>query len=573
MAQPEAPTLLCVGLNSMNDNELLWQNNENCVADFNAIYIYEGTSYDGAFTLKKTITSQTQSIDVLSPPIPGSETFYYMQMECGGMLSEPSDTIGSYKPDEPFINKVSISSGVANVEWFPADDSDIAAYLIYRKGVQGFFELIDTVFIEDVNPSDLLLSYSDVLAEPSEGVLEYSISAMDFCGNSGSIVEDAAHQTAFLSFENDSCSNRILLNWTPYVGWEVQEYQIVKGATVITTIPASAFSYEYTITGSDSNPLDFSINAVNANDGITTSSSNMVSVDIDIAALPSYVQLLNANVVNTNQNQVQLNWILDASGSANSFIIYRGSVTSNMTQLVNLGPITIPPQTSEVDNTADTERSAYYYFLSAENDCGIAINSDTARTIFLNAQDNFDQSNTLSWNAFELGNKALIQQYTLSRIIDGNPEIIATFSDADELAYTDFISGVDADINGQYCYRVECTYDLPIQGGGGFQTYTTFSNLTCISQTSRIFMPNIFNPNGVNNIFKPVFVFPTRDEYSMIVINRWGEKVFETNNPDDGWDGYLGSDLAPQGVYAYVVKMRSSNGNQLERKGTVLLVR
>ncbi|MBK8472793.1 MAG: gliding motility-associated C-terminal domain-containing protein [Sphingobacteriales bacterium] len=99
------------------------------------------------------------------------------------------------------------------------------------------------------------------------------------------------------------------------------------------------------------------------------------------------------------------------------------------------------------------------------------------------------------------------------------------------------------------------------------------SNIICINQTSRVFVPNAFLPNGVNNVFKPLLIFPDEDTYSMLIMNRWGEIVFKTNDPNEGWNGEYKNDLAPQGSYAYVIQMTTPTGYQIERKGTVTLIR
>ena len=38
----------------------------------------------------------------------------------------------------------------------------------------------------------------------------------------------------------------------------------------------------------------------------------------------------------------------------------------------------------------------------------------------------------------------------------------------------------------------------------------------------------------------------------MKVFNRYGKQVFETNDPDIDWDGYIGNKLASSGVYYYI---------------------
>jgi len=59
---------------------------------------------------------------------------------------------------------------------------------------------------------------------------------------------------------------------------------------------------------------------------------------------------------------------------------------------------------------------------------------------------------------------------------------------------------------------------------------------------SGVFIPNAFSPNndGKNDIFKPM-VFGNVSQYRFSIYNRWGEKIFETSDPQKGWDGKIRS--------------------------------
>ncbi|MEL6275038.1 MAG: PKD domain-containing protein, partial [Bacteroidota bacterium] len=63
--------------------------------------------------------------------------------------------------------------------------------------------------------------------------------------------------------------------------------------------------------------------------------------------------------------------------------------------------------------------------------------------------------------------------------------------------------------------------------------------------------PNAFTPNGdgLNDIFIPKsFLFGYR-AYRFTVWNRWGQKIFETEDPNEGWDGTFKGRESPGGGY------------------------
>ena len=93
----------------------------------------------------------------------------------------------------------------------------------------------------------------------------------------------------------------------------------------------------------------------------------------------------------------------------------------------------------------------------------------------------------------------------------------------------------------------------------------------------RYFLPNAFTPNddSVNDEFKGVGYYRGMQNYSFQVWNRYGELVFETNDPDEGWNGrkYNGGGLMPLGVYVCQVKYKSPRGIPQEIQGFITLIK
>lgn len=58
----------------------------------------------------------------------------------------------------------------------------------------------------------------------------------------------------------------------------------------------------------------------------------------------------------------------------------------------------------------------------------------------------------------------------------------------------------------------------------------------------------------------------------MYIYNRWGELVFESDDINRGWDGYIKDRLASQGVYVWKVKGKYLNGENFVFAGNVTLL-
>jgi gliding motility-associated-like protein len=85
---------------------------------------------------------------------------------------------------------------------------------------------------------------------------------------------------------------------------------------------------------------------------------------------------------------------------------------------------------------------------------------------------------------------------------------------------------------------------------------------------------NVFSPNGdeVNDVF--VFENHGMDILSVMIFNRWGQKVFETDVSSAKWDGknLKGNDELA-GTYFYVLTAQGKDGYRYEEKGAIILLR
>ncbi|MDX2245895.1 MAG: gliding motility-associated C-terminal domain-containing protein [Bacteroidia bacterium] len=89
-----------------------------------------------------------------------------------------------------------------------------------------------------------------------------------------------------------------------------------------------------------------------------------------------------------------------------------------------------------------------------------------------------------------------------------------------------------------------------------------------------IFIPNAFTPNGDGN--NDVFYFFGEGLVSveMDIFDRWGTKVRTLYNLSEGWDGYNDKGSAVQeGVYVYALNALLNNGTNVNRGGTITLIR
>lgn len=88
-----------------------------------------------------------------------------------------------------------------------------------------------------------------------------------------------------------------------------------------------------------------------------------------------------------------------------------------------------------------------------------------------------------------------------------------------------------------------------------------------------VFIPNIFSPNsdGANDIL--YLRGENIKEATISIYNRWGEKVYESNDITKGWDGTYKDKPCPAEVYVYYVNVTFINGVTEQKNGNITLVR
>ncbi len=118
----------------------------------------------------------------------------------------------------------------------------------------------------------------------------------------------------------------------------------------------------------------------------------------------------------------------------------------------------------------------------------------------------------------------------------------------------------------------------------GCEAYMIIPEAVTVIGEGSIMYPNVFRPSTsgptygaynasqhLNEIFYPVYEGVV--EYELTIYNRWGERLFETSDISQGWDGYYDGNLCPQGVYVWKATVTYGNGKAEILSGDVTLLR
>lgn len=131
---------------------------------------------------------------------------------------------------------------------------------------------------------------------------------------------------------------------------------------------------------------------------------------------------------------------------------------------------------------------------------------------------------------------------------DGNYTLVYQSQGLQDTSFTH----VPSPTNLAGCYYITSVDSIEVNGGGN---ESSPSNPIRTDNCPFYDLPNTFTPNGngSNDLFTPCLIYRYINRVEFAVTNRWGQVVFETNDPAINWDGRdqsTGKEL-PEGVYYY----------------------
>lgn len=91
----------------------------------------------------------------------------------------------------------------------------------------------------------------------------------------------------------------------------------------------------------------------------------------------------------------------------------------------------------------------------------------------------------------------------------------------------------------------------------------------------RLKLTNVITPNadGLNDVFQFVVEASSISEFSCSIYNRWGQRIYTSENPGFSWDGTVHGDPVPAGVYFYEIQYKGFQDEDFVYQGEIQLLR
>ncbi|MDQ3099754.1 MAG: gliding motility-associated C-terminal domain-containing protein [Bacteroidota bacterium] len=469
-------------------------------------------------------------------------------------------------PSPPVLNSVSVDSlsGLANISWAPSPEGDTDGYILVLI-TPGGGVIIDTVY------GYLNNTYEWPWSTPASEVESFTVAAFDTCqvGDPPSPNTSAtlpAHTTMLLGTSYDRCAGTITLEWSPYIGWPVTAYQILvqmnDGAWApLTNVPGSITSYTY-----DVQPGEYYCFFVKAlqGPGGNFSLSSKACLFAEFPSTPQFNYIRTVTV--TAPKQIMIVDSVDMNAEVGLYTLERSDNGGDWEAITTM-PGDAGPVITFVDEDVEPELIGYRYRVQVQDSCGgQSITSNIGGNIVLRATPDLHNFNTLEWNAYAQWAGTPVQ-YIIHRGIHNDPlEPIAAVP-PQPLVFADDVKDM-LETTGKFCYMIQA-----VEGGNpsGINS-TSESNVQCAIQEELVYIPNAFVVGGVNRLFIPVIGYVDVSQYEFSIINRWGQLIWTTTDRELGWDGTVGSNVMPTGIYGYYCTFHNGAGRRFEKRGIVTLL-
>lgn len=358
------------------------------------------------------------------------------------------------------------------------------------------------------------------------------------------------------------------LHWTPYNGWkdDLQHYQVLRtindgSATDLIAIvpPSTRFYSDSTVCNKD---YRYEVRAAHTN-------NRWVSLSNDRIYTPEYVfqsKPLGMHLATVEGEGVRVIW---QRGIQRNVLYY--TLDRRQPGYAWARDWRVVTDTTYLDTNAQVLQQYYQYRVRAVDECGyVSKPSKLANSILLQARPT-TRDFGLAWNAYRDWPQGVEKYAVLRR----GPN--------DSLFYLlAVLAGTDTaflDTSAFLLFDQPFAYQVVAHEKGG-QRQASYANQVMVAPLPSMFVPTAFTPNGdgTNDLFVIKgfgLIDPeaNNDGFQVLLYNRWGERVYQSNDWNDGWDGLFKGSPCPAGHYLCVVSAQGINGQLLFSTSTVLLIR
>lgn len=492
--------------------------------------------FAGANCTTRSQTAEEEFLDIIPPPQPVIET----------AVTDPE-------------------SGDIIVYWDPVSAPDLDLYRIQDIDLLNQ-QFINIGVVQAGEPTEFIYEGAGANEEKTLAVI-----AFDLCGNDASFSGTAT--TMFAEAEYSECATDAMVSWTPYAGWpEGVDAYLIKAF-----IDGGAEELMGEVTGDETffiaevdpnREYCFFVEALSAGDQ-RNSTSNAACVTTDYPVIADFLYNSYVTVIDNTTAEVAL--LQDPESEGMTYELFRARQTGGFVKLGTFG------QTGQefliyTDTDLDTRNLNYRYKWRAYDGCGVFIGeSNVGRTMTLTTlADTRELANVLTWTAYEEWENG-VGRYRIERRVgrEGPFEDYAE-TDGETTVFTDNVEEFRFE-EGEFCYRI-----VAEEAANSYGVSSESATVErCITQPPVMWIPSAIMLDGEpeNRVFKPVAAFIDFDSFRMEIYNKWGQRLFTSDDTEEGWDGTFRGGFVPPDMYRYIISYNDGSGKPFVEQDVIYVLK
>lgn len=315
----------------------------------------------------------------------------------------------------------------------------------------------------------------------------------------------------------------------------------------------SAMTYEWNYFDQNNKKQLKTGSTVNADLSIKTTKNQIIVTGKTISGCTDS-SVLDYRIIDTSKVNFKIKD--DCLGNSQFFEIIDANINKFKSTLWSFGDGTIKNQFSFTKTMSNSGQHAVQIILIDSNDCTshYKVNFQT----FKLPKANF----TITLNTIGLSQKELILETIKNDSLNHTWKYTNGKPIGNQLFIKDTINNSD-----KYCFR------LVVEDLNKCRDSTEKCVYVTITDLEEYYIPNAFTPrkSTINNVFKPYFSHELI-EYKILIINRWGEEIFKSNNQHEYWDATFMGKAVPDGNYIYILQGQFPSKRVINEKGVIYVL-
>ncbi len=406
-------------------------------------------------------------------------------------------------------------------------------------------------------------TYTDTRGLATHNIEYYSVSATLQCGYTFP-EPDSFYHTSYLSQQTAECGGEIMFDFIPFSYWKdltaTSTLFVLRNGEPVDSvaIPPYEKSFSY---GKIENDQTYTFYIRETGTGNQAAFSNPITLQTDFFSPIQWIVVDDLSF--DENNQARISWSTNQHNPGYLFQLHQDTDTSSIpaSDLASL-----PGDYRYGYDLPDVPSGASGFSVSLLDSCGNSVESIPKFPLLTQGQLTSNNQLNIQWNDVA-DDEWTVDSYEIYYKTGGNYSLLSTENGTSFSFSQAFEEGKSID---SLCYYVVAKGEVRYQKGDSTGQLSIRSNTMCLYGETIVELPNAYKINTPP--YKPVIV-PRNNltSYVFRIFDRYGNLVFETHDPEAGWDGRYQGKSGFMDVFVAQIEIVNSRGESISRSGSVLL--